>query len=206
VTPDGFKDFFIGLVGADGALIGLLFVAVSVAPRRLREPETAALAQAEATSALVVFGNVLMIGLFALLPGTDIGWLTVAVSAIAIVFGLALGRVAVAGWKRDRPASWALARIGIGIAVLGGFQLWGGVTIERFPDSGAGFHTLGITSAIGLFFGISRAWALVGLPGTSIWSSLRALVHPEGAMAARGPEDPAEHHEHDPQRPAPGAP
>ncbi|GGM15029.1 hypothetical protein [Nakamurella endophytica] len=202
MTPDGFKDFFVGLVGADGALIGLLFVAVSLAPRRLRDPVTAPVAQAEAASALLIFTNVLVIGLFALMPVPDIGWATIVLGGLGIAYALAVGRVALAQRRVARPVARSLRRISIGCLVLCGWQVWAGIEVVRAaPGSPAGFDVIAITSTVGLVFGISRAWELIGLPGTGFLRALHVLRHPEHGLAGRHPaagETPAE--SDDPER------
>jgi hypothetical protein len=68
---DGFAelhDFFVASVGAAAALIGLLFVAISIAPERIfgKAAETARRANAE--RAFTALGNVFFVSLGALLP------------------------------------------------------------------------------------------------------------------------------------------
>ncbi len=191
MIPDNYRDFFVALVGSDGALVGLLFVAVSLSPRKLREPATAAVAQAEASAALLVFSNVLVLGLLALVPVADIGWATIVLGGLGVLYALATGRVSLARRRTDRHAAWSLLRIALGSLVLCGFEVWAGSEIVRQPASASGFHSLALISTVGLVFGISRAWELIGLPGTSAFRSLRILRDPDDGLPATGPEDAA---------------
>src|SRR3978361_536699 len=102
MVPESFVDFFVAAVGVTGALIGLLFVAGSLAPRRSRDQHTAHLAQSQASAALLVFTNTLTVGLLALFPDSNVGYPALVIGVLGIIYSFAMGRLAPAREQAER--------------------------------------------------------------------------------------------------------
>jgi hypothetical protein len=90
VVPADFHDFFAAIAAVSGALIGLLFVAVSLAPERTVGGAATAVAKATAGLAVIAFTNTLVVSLLALIPGEHVGVAAVVMAGWSISATLAL--------------------------------------------------------------------------------------------------------------------
>jgi hypothetical protein len=173
-----YREFFVATAGATGALIGLLFVAVSVFPGRAKQAQTQVAFHNRASAALLVFTNALVLALAALVPGTSLGWWAVWLSATLLVFVAATVRSMVGG-----AGSWSVRRGSLGVvfalSLLAGFELYGGIRLVAGDQTA--MSTLCYVLIGDLLVGISRAWQLVGLRDTGLLTSLRILAGLEPA-------------------------
>ena len=84
MIPDQFITFFAASLTADGALIGLLFVAIAIEPEHVfgEQNQERALAANGAFTSLV---NAFLISMLALVPGVNLGWATIVIAVISLL-------------------------------------------------------------------------------------------------------------------------
>ena len=198
MVPVGIRDFFAASAGVAGALIGLLFVAISVSAGRLnREEAGAQVYRIRAAAALTAFTNALAVSLFALIPGEKIAITSVVVAA----FGLLFVAAALLSLVRLRQVRWATVRDAVfltGLAVVFVLQLTEGLAVIADPGNSGDVNTIAILVVCCFFIGIARAWELIGGPSIGITREVTALVRAHEREQEPGDEVPA-----DEQPPAP---
>jgi hypothetical protein len=188
VVPEEIHDFFLAGGGVAGALIGLLFVAISVSAERLaRQDHDAQLHRVRASAALTAFLNALVISLFALVPGQKIGLTAVIVGFL----GLGFVAAALLSLWRVRHARWATARDAVfllGLVVVFVVQVITGVQIIAQPADSGNVNTVAVLVIVCFLLGIARAWELIGGPSIGLTRQVTALIGEHNHEAA-GRED-----------------
>jgi hypothetical protein len=188
VVPQEIHDFFLAGGGVAGALIGLLFVAISVsAPRLARQGHEAQLHRVRASAALTAFLNALVISLFALIPGRKIGLTAVIVGVLGLAFVVA----ALLSLWRVRHARWATARDAVfllGLVVVFIVQMITGVQIIAQPAGSGNVNQIAVLVIVCFLIGIARAWELIGGPSIGLTREVTAMISGHNDEAA-GRED-----------------
>jgi hypothetical protein len=176
MVPQSIHDFFVASGSAAGALIGLLFVAISVAADRLTLAEARGqLHRIAAVAALTAFTNALAVSLFALIPGHKIG---LAATVVAIG-GLVFVTAALLSLIRLRQVKWEIFRHGlllIGLAITFVIQLIQGIDVVTQPADSGSVNTIAVLVVVCFLIGIARSWALIGGPSIGITREVTALV------------------------------
>jgi hypothetical protein len=137
-------DFFLASAGVAGALIGLLFVAISVSAERMaREKTRAQLYRVSASAALTAFTNALVVSLFGLIPGDKLGTTSVTVAIVGLMFVAAtmisLVRLRAVGWRSVRDGFFLVALAGTFIV-----QLIVGAKLIASPAASSPVNTIAV--------------------------------------------------------------
>jgi len=162
VVPPEFASFFIAGASAGAALVGLLFVAVSIAPEQIVTRRAPIERQAVAGSAFTALINAFFLSLAALIPRFNFGTVIVPISSLCLVTSL------IQGWQllRLRKGWPSLLRraflVLLGVALYG-LELVNGLQLLTDPSQVGIVYGL-ISCLLGAFaLGLFRAWELLGV-------------------------------------------
>ena len=162
--------------GAAGALIGLLFVAISVSSARLEQHTVdAQLHRIRASASLTAFTNALAVSLVSLIPGHKIGPTACVVAALGFFFVLAslmsLLRRKLLRWRTARDAGFIL-----GLTVVFVIQFYEGIDVWIHPGDSGSVNTIATLVVICFFLGVARAWELIRGPEIGLVQELSAYL------------------------------
>jgi len=176
MVPESIHDFFVACASVAGALIGLLFVAISVAAERLaREEARAQIHRIRAVAALTAFINALAVSLFSLIPGQKIGPTAVAAASSGIVFIAAALLLLIRMHQLRRGILLDIVFL-LGLLITFVVQLINGAAVLAQPRNAGAVDTIASMVIICFLIGIARAWELIGGPSIGITHEVRELI------------------------------
>jgi hypothetical protein len=190
VVPANIHDFFVACASVAGALIGLLFVAISVAADRLaREEAQSQVHRIRAAAALAAFIDALAVSLFSLIPGQKIGPTAVAAASSGIVFVAAALLSLIRRHQLRRRILLDIVFL-FGLLITFVVQLINGADVLAQPANFGAVYTIASMVVVCFLIGIARAWELIGGPSIGITHEVTALVrdHHRGTSEAAGDE------------------
>jgi len=171
MTIDAAHDFFVAGASVAGALIGLLFVAISVAPERVLGPNASEAHGVRAAATLTAFSNALVVSLFGLIPGLNIGGAATAVAIVGVLFIAGALLNVTPAWRDGRLQLSEISYL-VGLFAVFVIQLIAGIGLDRHAGNASDLRTLCILVVVCFLIGIARAWELVGGPSVDLGRQL----------------------------------
>jgi hypothetical protein len=189
MTPPDLHGFFTATASVAGALIGLLFVAISVASDRIVAENAAQAHRVRAAAALTAFINALTVSLFALLPGEKVAWTALIVSVVGLVFVIAsllsLRRV-----RHSQPNEMRDALFLVGLVATFSVQFVYGLQLIMHPRETSRIETIAILTIVCFLIGIGRSWELIGGPSIRLRQEVGAIIRSHDEPGSEEPTDP----------------
>jgi hypothetical protein len=167
VVPEDYHEFFVATATVAGALIGLLFVAISVRPDAAARSAHVT-TRLRSVTALSAFLNTLFLSLLALRPRADLGGVCFGLGIAGLVTMLILVVLLVLQ-GRDRP--WRLVQglvLVLGQGALYGAQIADGRALLAAPAAADVVDNLAIIVILLFALGLARAWEFAGADNPSV--------------------------------------
>ena len=160
MVPDALTNFFIASVGAGAALLGLLFVSVSISPEEKISANASIEKRIGAYAALTSLTNAFIISLVALIPGTfDIFVLIFSVATFAITFQNSIELLQ----SHDGPSKLALHLTLTLLSLFAYFaEGYSAVRLISNPRDSSPVYALTTLLVIVYVLSVVRAWELLG--------------------------------------------
>jgi hypothetical protein len=177
VVRSTFTEFFAASAASAAGLIGLLFVALTLAASRPDLRDEFVRLETRAGAALLSFINVLVVSLLALIPGDHIGYSAIGLGlvgelyAAASVVALEDDRKPDADTERAETSRWLIFTLGTGFAL----QIAFGILLALQPHTRGWLEGVAAVQVGSLIVGISRTWEIVGVRDPGIRASIRLL-------------------------------
>lgn len=186
MLPVAYQPFFTSSVAASAALIGLLFVSVSIAPERVFGEKAESGRQAQALSAFTALANIFFISLGGLMPDVPLGVLVTIVSIPAVIQTVSL-LARLGKWRAERTLYRGLFLF-LASAAVYGFEVYAGIQLWRDPNN-LGWLSGLLQLLLGAYaIGLGRAWELMGAPRSGvIFGLMDILIDKLDSTRKKGP-------------------
>ncbi|HEY4024688.1 MAG TPA: hypothetical protein VGM75_38790 [Pseudonocardiaceae bacterium] len=181
MVPESFHDFFLGATTVAGALIGLLFVAISVTPAAVTDKAEHIEQRIHAAAAMSAFLNSMLLSLLTLIPDIQLRPGVLALSAVGIGAAVALIAVVVleavapssrgvlSVRRRARAVSWLVVLTAAYIC-----QLVSGLQLTAHQPDPAQMSNQAVVIVALFAIGVSHAWQMVGARRPKVTALLRS--------------------------------
>ena len=157
---ESFNNFFLASAGIGATLVGLIFVAVSIAPEHIVQANAPIERRAMAASSFTALLNAFFISLGALIPGI-IGSLTLVMSALGLTTSSLLAWNLLKERERWQNVVRRVFLILVSFIIFG-FEFYYAILIIKEPNNVGNFYVLATLLLAVYGIGLTRAWQLLG--------------------------------------------
>lgn len=161
MVPAQYVPFFTTCATAGAALIGLLFVAVSVAPQRIVTREAPVEQRAFAVSTFTALVNAFFVSLLGLVPAPSLGPTAIIGGIAALVNTAVVGAQVVPRWSHWTSALRGGFLLALSCVVYG-VETYQGIVLTRDSHSTTAITALAFLIVCAYAIGLQRAWQLLG--------------------------------------------
>jgi hypothetical protein len=173
MIPDALTNFFLASAGIGATLVGLIFVAVSIAPEHTVQANAPIESQAVAASSFTALLNAFFISLGALIPA-NIGLITLLMSTLGIVNSSLLAWNLLKERERWQNVVRRIFLILVSIIVYG-YEFYYAILILKEPHNVGNIYALA-GLLLGVYgIGLTRAWQLLGARRFGLFGWLNPL-------------------------------
>jgi hypothetical protein len=160
MVPDALTNFFLASAGIGATLVGLIFVAVSIAPEHIVQANAPIERQAMAASSFTALLNAFFISFGALIPG-NLGLMTLIMSALGLTTNSLLTWKLLKERERWQNVVRRLFLILVSFIIYG-FEFYNAILIFKEPNIVGNFYALAGLLLCVYGIGLTRAWQLLG--------------------------------------------
>lgn len=177
MIPNAMDNYFLASTGASAALVGLIFVAISLWPtEKMREAPPAW--RAVAGGSFFAFINAFFISLSALNTSVNLGWPVLAMCLLGLVNSLFLGLPLLRPnphWKEQIRIILANRLMVFASLVVYAAEGYFGVRLLLLPDDALAVEGIAMVLMFLYALGLIRAWELLGIEQIGLRSWLNPL-------------------------------
>jgi hypothetical protein len=155
--PSEWHDLFVATAGASAALLGLLFVAVSINLERILAYEGL---PERALETLLLLLGVLIVAIVGLIPAESNVALGLELLFVAAIIAAIVLRLPAAGAEETgkEPVSWRLSRVGIRLMGTAPLVI-GGLSV--LLEAGGGLYWIAAGIVLAIVGAVANAWVLL---------------------------------------------
>lgn len=198
MVPTAFLGFFAASAGASAALIGLLFVAISISPERIISQQAAPERRVAAVNIFAALLNGFFISLAALIPRTNLAYVVILLAPLSAFSSLRqiVGLLQRSWQAHEQVSAQVTARrllLALASFAIYACEIWWAIGVFTGLFNGiSGYIFIAYLLICVYTTGLTRAWGLIVERQSSLIPWLGSLGGREGAPAQTGDAQPAE--------------